>query len=80
MSLEIQQKIAEAMQAYKAGYSAFESSKVIPSGYKQHESDCFRMGLKAAQEGKPYPKSQIQIGEALTDDLSAVIYSQGCSE
>jgi hypothetical protein len=80
MSLEVQQLIGESMQAYRAGFKAFESSMTPPSGYKKHEADCFKMGFNAAREGKQYPKSQKDEAEALSADVAIDAYVSGCSD
>lgn len=79
MSLEIQQLIGEAMQAYRAGFKAYANSKLPPSAYQKHESDCFKMGFKHAEEGKQYPTSQKEEAEVLSAEASLEAYVSGCS-
>ncbi|MDO8415513.1 MAG: hypothetical protein Q7S87_04810 [Agitococcus sp.] len=78
--IEVQQIIAESLDAYRQGYRAFENSQKPPSELKKHEAECFAMGFNRAKEGHPYPNSQRQESEALTSELSVSVYSEGCSD
>lgn len=74
----VEQVIAEVMQAYKAGSNAFHSGKAMPSGYKPHEQDCFKMGFKAQMEGEQYIR--VQEGSFVDSGVVVEAYSDGCTE
>lgn len=78
--MQVQQMIAESLDAYRQGFRAFENSQQPPAELKKHEAECFAMGFNRAKEGQPYPNSQREESEALTAELSVTVYSEGCSD